>query len=123
MIAYAESSAVLTWLLADKGEHQVRALLAGAERVVSSTLTSIECARALARGRHLGRLSPTEELAALALLDKAVQSWATLEMSGPVLDLARAAFPHEPVRTLGRNSRRDNVALQRSDEHYCCVAR
>lgn len=41
-----------------------------------------------------------DELAAQQLLHRAVASWVTLEMTGRVLDRARARFPHEPVRTL-----------------------
>lgn len=100
MIAYAESSAVLTWLLREGPEAKVRSLLADAERVVASTLTGLECTRALARGVASGRVQPADELAALRLLDQASASWVTLEMTGRVLDRARARFPHEPVRTL-----------------------
>ncbi len=100
MIAYAESSAVLNWLLGEPGDEAVRLLLADAERVVASTLTKVECARALARGVATERLGPADELAALQLLDMASASWVTLEMMGRVLDRARARFPHEPVRTL-----------------------
>lgn len=100
MIAYAESSAVLCWLLGEAGQREVRGLLAGADRIVASTLTRVECARALARGAATARLSAAQELAALQLLDRAATSWVTLEMSGRVLDRARARFPREPVRTL-----------------------
>lgn len=100
MIAYAESSAVLNWLLGEPGEEAVRLVLADAERVVASTLTKVECARALARGVATERLGPADELAALQLLDMASASWVTLEMMGRVLDRARARFPHEPLRTL-----------------------
>jgi predicted nucleic acid-binding protein len=100
VIAYAESSAVLTWLLGEPGEEAVRRDLANADRVVASTLTKVECARALARGVVTERLGPADELAALQLLDMASASWVTLEMTGRVLDRARARFPHEPVRTL-----------------------
>ena len=100
MIAYAESSAVLTWLLGERGEGDVRQLLTEAERVVASTLTAVECARALARGVATGRVSAKDELAALQLLDSASRSWVTLELTGRVLDRARARFPYEPVRTL-----------------------
>ncbi len=100
MIAYAESSAVLCWLLGEPREDAVRRLLADAERVVASTLTRLECARALARGVSSGRLGAADELAALQLLEKASASWVTLEMIGRVLDRARARFPHEPLRTL-----------------------
>ncbi len=100
MIVYAESSAVLTWLIGEAREATVRPLLADAERVVASTLTTVECARALARGVITERLDPVDELAALKLLDMVSASWVTLEMTGRVLDRARARFPHEPVRTL-----------------------
>jgi predicted nucleic acid-binding protein len=99
VIGYAESSAVLTWLLGEPGEAEVRKLLADAERVLASTLTRVECARALARGVISDRLAPTDELAALQLLDIVSASWVTLEMTGRVLDRACARFPHEPVRT------------------------
>ena len=38
MIAYAESSAVLAWLLDEKDADAIRACLTDAERVVASTL-------------------------------------------------------------------------------------
>ena len=100
MIAYAESSAVLTWLLGERDEKKVRQLLNAAERVVSSTLTAVECARALSRGVVTERVSEKDELAALQLLDRVARSWVTLELTGRVLDRARSRFPHEPVRTL-----------------------
>ncbi|MBI4419276.1 MAG: PIN domain-containing protein, partial [Gemmatimonadetes bacterium] len=100
MIAYADSSAVLAWLLGEPEEAAVRQALAGAERVGASTLTALECSRALARGVMRGRLALTDELAALQLLAAASSSWVTLEMTGRVLDRARARFPVEPVRTL-----------------------
>jgi predicted nucleic acid-binding protein len=78
----------------------VRQHLADAERVVASTVTRVECARALARGVITERLGPADELAALQLLDIVSTSWVTLDMTGRVLDRARARFPHEPVRTL-----------------------
>jgi predicted nucleic acid-binding protein len=100
VIAYAESSAVLTWLLGERREAGVRRVLASAERVVASTLTSLECARAIARGVITGRLRPADELVALHLLQRVSAAWVTLEMTGRVLDRARARFTHEPVRTL-----------------------
>ena len=100
MIAFAESSAVIAWLLGERRGEEVRRALAHSERVVSSTLTQVECARTLARGVASGRLDRGDELAALRLLDEAVASWAVLEVSGRVLTRARGPFPIEPVRTL-----------------------
>jgi len=100
VIVYAESSAVLTWLLGEPGERHIRALLGAAERIVSSSLTAVECARAVARGAAAGRLTGAQEHAALRILDQAVAGWIILDLTGPVLARARARFPREPVRTL-----------------------
>jgi predicted nucleic acid-binding protein len=100
MIVYAESSAVLSWLLGEPSQNLVLQLLRDAERVVSSSLTGVECARALARARASGRLSASDELAALRLLDVAESSWDVHELSGNVMAQARATFPVEPLRTL-----------------------
>lgn len=91
---------MLTWLLGERGEGEVRQLLTGADRVVASTLTAVECARALARGVVTECVSAKDELAALQMLDNVSRSWVTLELTGRVLDRARGRFPHEPVRTL-----------------------
>ena len=99
-IVYAESSAVLSWLLGEAGQQAVVDELAQADRVVTSVLTVIECSRALSRARDTRRVKPAEELAALRLLDQAAASWSVLDISDRVADRARGAFPHEPVRTL-----------------------
>lgn len=100
MIVYAEGSAVLSWILGEPDGKAVRELLAGAERVIASTLTRVECARAISRGAASGRLSVRDELAAARMLDVASASWIQLELTGRVLDRARARFPREPIRTL-----------------------
>ena len=100
MIVYAESSAVLAWLLGEADGTPVRRLLAEAERVVASTLTPLECARSLARGVATGLVKDGDDLIARRLLDEASRGWALLEMGGGVLDRAARRFPAEPVRTL-----------------------
>jgi predicted nucleic acid-binding protein len=100
VIAYAETSAVLAWVLGETSGGDVREALASAERVVSSTLTQVECARGIARAVGMGRIGRGEELAALRLMDTAAVTWAALETSGRVLPRARGTFPVEPVRTL-----------------------
>jgi predicted nucleic acid-binding protein len=100
VIAYAESSAVLAWVLGEPRGETVRGLLTGCERVLSSTLTHVECARALTRGVATGRLDRTDALAAQKLVDGAAATWILREMSGPVLSRARSPFPAEPIRTL-----------------------
>lgn len=100
MIVYAESSAVLSWLLGEPTQAVVLKELQNAERVVSSSLTGVECARGLARARTSGRLSAADELAALRLLDVAESSWDVFDLSERVMLRARGSFPAEPVRTL-----------------------
>ena len=100
MILYVESSAVLSWLLGEPSQAVVLRELRNAERVVSSSLTAVECARGLARARASRRLSAADELAALRLLDVAESSWEVHDLSDRVTDRARNAFPTEPVRTL-----------------------
>jgi predicted nucleic acid-binding protein len=46
------------------------------------------------------RITETEELAALRLLDGVVGAWDVLSVSDHVAEIARGAFPNEPVRTL-----------------------
>lgn len=100
MIVYAESSAVLAWLLGEPAADQVREILTNAERVVSSAMTGVECARGLARARADGRLSARDELATLRLLDVAESTWDVHDLADRVLARARSRFPVEPVRTL-----------------------
>ena len=100
MIVYAESSAILAWLLGEPSQSRVLAELRSATRVVSSSLTSVECARALARALALGRISAANELAALRLLDVAESSWDVHDLSELIMRKARARFPLEPIRTL-----------------------
>jgi len=100
VIVYAESSAVLAWLLGEPSAAAVRRLLAEAERVVASTLTPLECGRALARGAATEQIGQTVARTASRLLADASRGWALMEMTGSALERARQAFPAEPVRTL-----------------------
>jgi uncharacterized protein with PIN domain len=99
-VVYAESSAVLAWLLDEPRHGEVIESLSGAGHVVTSVLTGIECGRSLARGRATGRITAAGELAALRLLDDALASWHVMDVSDDVAARARAVFPREPVRTL-----------------------
>lgn len=100
MILYAESSAILAWLLGEPAQGRVVAEFAAADRVATSAITVVECARGLARARHDGRITAVEERAALHMLDEASGSWHVLEVSEDVIVRARATFPVEPVRSL-----------------------
>ena len=56
MTLYAESSAVLAWLLGEEAGVPIRDLLAHAEHVVASDLTLVESDRVLIRAVVLGEL-------------------------------------------------------------------
>ena len=100
MIVYAESSAILAWLLGEPSQTVAIRELEGADRVVTSSLTAVECARGLARARAAGRVSRAAELAALRMLDVAEASWDVHDLSDRIMTRARSSFPSEPLRTL-----------------------
>ncbi|HXT16059.1 MAG TPA: type II toxin-antitoxin system VapC family toxin [Gemmatimonadaceae bacterium] len=99
-VVYAESSAVLTWLLGEPGQDAVIRVLESAESTVTSAITVVECARALVRARHTRRITAADETAALRLLDDTSQAWNILDVTDDVIAAACRRFPHEPVRSL-----------------------
>lgn len=100
MVVYAESSAVLAWLIGESQGPQILRIFVSADRVVTSALTAVECARGLIRARDAGRLTAIQELAALQLLDQSESTWQIFSLSEQVLARARAPMPGDPVRTL-----------------------
>ena len=56
MKVYAESSAVLAWLLGQDRDRSVRQVLTRTELVLASDLTLIECGRVLRRAVALGEM-------------------------------------------------------------------
>jgi len=97
---YAESSAVLAWLLDEGAAADVRRLLAAAEIIVASDLTLIECDRVLLRAAALGELSEAEAADRRAHLMLAASHWQVLRIAAEIVDRARLPFPGEPIRTL-----------------------
>ncbi len=100
MIVYLESSAALAWLIGEASQQAVVLELQRSERVVTSALTAVECARALVRARALRRITATEEIVARHLLAEAESSWDVHDLSEEILARAREGFPTEPVRSL-----------------------
>ena len=121
MIVYAESSAVLAWLLLEADGRKVEAILASADRIVSSDLTLVECDRAVIRATTMGRMTASTAHKVSADLQAAVGAWEMLRLPPAVIQRARQSFPHEPVRTLdalhvawalhARNIQKDVVML------------
>ncbi|MBI4571759.1 MAG: type II toxin-antitoxin system VapC family toxin [candidate division NC10 bacterium] len=100
MNLYAESSAVLAWLLGDAGGEPVRKALSAAEIVLASHLTLIECSRILIRAGTTGRLSEAQVAGREARLRRAEAHWTLLEIDPEIIERARRPFPLEPIRTL-----------------------
>jgi predicted nucleic acid-binding protein len=97
---YAESSAVLSWLLGEPRSETVRAALASAELVIASELTLIECERVLIRATATGVLSEGIAADRRARLRQVSEHWAILNLDAEVSERARRPFPREPIRTL-----------------------
>lgn len=100
MKLYAESSAILSWLLGEPAGQSAQGYLAEAETVVTSALTFVECERAFLRasvesGRVEARLANRR-----GLLVKVGAHWHQVPVSDDVLETAKRSFPVEPVRTL-----------------------
>lgn len=100
MKVYAETSAVLRWLLgADRGD-EVRDVLQQADQVLASRLTLVESQRVLVRAAALGELTEVAALEAAADLANAASRWAVVEVVAEVSERAGLRFPSEPVRSL-----------------------
>jgi uncharacterized protein with PIN domain len=72
---YADSSAVLAWLLDEPDGTFVRQTLADAEIVLSSDLTLVECDRVLHRAATLGELTEAEVADRRAYPTRAASHW------------------------------------------------
>jgi predicted nucleic acid-binding protein len=99
-VLYAESSAVLTWLLGEEGGDAIVEALQAADSVIASDLTVIECERALIRAWSTGSMSEAERADQSAELARVSSHWARLRLDEEVFERARRPFPIEPVRTL-----------------------
>jgi uncharacterized protein len=100
VIVYAESSAVLSWLLGEPAGSAICGALQAAEFVVTSDLTLVECDRALHRAHSIGQL-PEDRRAELASeLRRIASGWILLRLSDEIVERARGTFPGEPIRSL-----------------------
>lgn len=100
MNIYAESSAVVSWLLREPRGIDVYIILAAATHVVSSDLTLIECDRAIHRGAAMRRMNSALVKTISADLAAAAAKWDVIGLLPSIVDRARQAFPVEPIRTL-----------------------
>ena len=99
-MVYAESSAVLAWLLGEAGGEDVAEALRSSGGVIASDLTLIECERVLIRAWSLGLISESERVDQSTVLASAAAHWTRLRVDAEVVERATRPFPIEPVRTL-----------------------
>jgi len=97
---YAESSAILAWLLGDVVGEAARDHLTGAESIFTSVLTLVECERALIRARMLEEAPEAELADRRRILAKASAHWHRIPLHDEILERGKRPFPLEPVRTL-----------------------
>lgn len=100
MTVYAESSAVLAWLLDQPQGAIVAAALANADIVIASDLTVIECDRVIVRAVALGELHESDALERQSRLNAVSARWTLLGLDDEIAERARRPFPVEPIRTL-----------------------
>jgi predicted nucleic acid-binding protein len=97
---YAESSAVLAWLLGEEPGLVVRDVLRHAELVTASDLTLVECDRVLIRAVATGEINEAAAADRRAYLNAAAAHWHLWRVSSEIMERARHPFPTEPIRTL-----------------------
>jgi len=100
VLLYAESSAILSWLLGEAQGAEVAHLLAESTGVIASDLTLVECERVLIRAWSSGAITETELADQSAALAQVSTHWTTLRLDETVVERARRPFPIEPIRTL-----------------------
>jgi len=97
---YAESSAVLAWLLGEETGGSVREVLQHTELVMASDLTLVECDRVLIRAVTTGEIDEAAAADRRAHLNAAASQWHLWRVSPNIVERARLPFPAEPIRTL-----------------------
>ncbi len=100
MEAYAESSAVLRWLLGAEAADEIGRALGGAKRVITSAITSAEVGRTLRRLVATQELGPDARDQAWVRYSAAVAHWNLHAVTDDVLARTVESFPVEPIRTL-----------------------
>lgn len=99
-VVYAETSAVLGWLLGDETRLRARRIIDSAGRVVTSVLTLLEATRGILRAANERRLTAVEASQLKKLLARTTIAWELLDITSEIRGRAGEPFPIEPVRTL-----------------------
>ena len=99
-VVYAETSAVLAWLLGDEPALRSRRALDAADQVVTSVLTLLEATRGIMRAVSERRLTAGDASRLKGLLNRTTAAWQLVEITPDIRVRAAEPFPVEPVRTL-----------------------
>jgi predicted nucleic acid-binding protein len=99
-VLYAESTAVLRWLLGASDSDRLDAALTSATAVVTSELTTAEVGRSLQRLVATAALDSGDGERAWASYTATSQHWHVYSVSDRILGRVTQTFPREPVRTL-----------------------
>ena len=100
MNLYAETSAVVAWLLDEEHGDRAWAQLAAADVIFTSDLTLIECDRVFRRAAATGRVTASASLQLHAIIDTASAHWTLHGMDAEIVQRSRRSFPCEPIRAL-----------------------
>ena len=100
MNLYAETSAILAWLLDEERGDDAWSRLVAADTIHTSDLTLIECDRTFRRGTSTARLTASESERLQAIIDTASAHWTLYAMDAEIVHRSRRSFPHEPIRAL-----------------------
>lgn len=97
---YVDTSAILRAILESGVSPEIESRVASASILVSSRLSQVEAARALARVRHEGRVPETRLADAARALDDLWARCHIWELTPAVCDLAGMIAPSTALRTL-----------------------
>ncbi len=100
MIACADSSALVAAALGESRQEAVLDALRQATACVASVLAEIETERAVARAIRERRVAGTRATEVRERQQELVASMSLLELTPPIVLLAKGTFPLEPVRSL-----------------------
>lgn len=100
MAIYAETSAVVAWLLDQPEGWRAFEAIRAADQVVASDLTIVECERMLRRGVASGEFQAVRAELLRGELIELASAWNLLPIGPEVVARARGTFPDELIRAL-----------------------
>ena len=97
---YVETSAILRVLLKEKSFEKTAKLIEEAKICLTSSLTYLECRRAIARLTKSSLISEARASELLGIVSVVESAWHNMEITKDVQIRAGKSFDREPVRTL-----------------------